>query len=330
MICICLLGANSFNSPANLIFPDFPDDKEEYHFISFNAWALPVWIPKSEQIKRYRRIPYELLTKNADIICIQEAFARKFRKKLLPLLSEQYYSYSDYLCNKRIAGPILKDCYGGLITFSRYPIIEEIFYPYPIYESMRLEEKMGEKGFLLSTIDSPNGVINVINTHLYSGLNKIDEWHRSIQISFMDSILRSRPDLDLYPLFLLGDLNVRHPDIAFERVQPASRVYARITQDMNFIDPARSFKSEYYTIDKSLNKYSGMKNGSQKLDYCMYRPARNILVKLKDQCTAFTREKALSDHMGWETFFHFLEIPSDLKTNSEVNQVATLYNIQDK
>lgn len=304
MICLCLLGAESFNSAANLIFPDLRDDTAEYHFISFNAWALPVWIPKSAQLKRYRRIPYQLLAQNADIICIQEAFARKFRKKLLPLLSEYYYTFSDYYCNKNIAGPVVKDCHGGLVTFSRYPITDEKFYAYPVYESMRIEEQIGEKGFLLSTIESPDGIINVINTHLYSGLKKADEWHRSVQIAFMDSILRDTPDLDLYPLFLLGDLNVRHPDIAFERDQPVSDVYDHITRKMNFIDPARLLKSEYYTIEKSVNKYSGMNNGSQKLDYCMYRPAQNTKVELKDQCTVFNQENALSDHMGWETFFH--------------------------
>jgi endonuclease/exonuclease/phosphatase family metal-dependent hydrolase len=283
--------------PKSLEYPD------ALHMISFNAWALPVWIPNAEQIKRYKAIPGKLLEQNADIICVQEAFARKFRKRLLPALEDTYNTFSDYYCNQSIAGPVMKDCHGGLITFSKFPILEETFYPYPVYDAMRIEERIGEKGFLITTIASPKGVINVINTHLYAGSKSPDEKHRSVQISFMDSIINIRKDLDQYPLFLLGDLNVTHPDIADVTNQERSIVYDRIINQMKFDDSAKKLNADYYTIDKSRNNYSGSNNGKEKLDYCLFRLCEGKTIICKDQSILFDGREAISDHLAWRAVY---------------------------
>ena len=77
---IIVLYPIAFNSTERMksIVPKSLEYPDALHMISFNAWALPVWIPNAEQIKRYKAIPGKLLEQNADIICVQEAFARKF------------------------------------------------------------------------------------------------------------------------------------------------------------------------------------------------------------------------------------------------------------
>ena len=304
-IVLIILNVTPFHSATKGKLPkaDHEAHKDLMHMISFNAWALPVWIPKSEQIKRYKEIPFKLIEQNADIICIQEAFARKFRKKLLPALEEFYHTESDFYCNKNIVGPVNKDCHGGLITFSKYPILSESFYPYPVYDKMRIEEQIGEKGFLLTTIRTPNGIINVINTHLYAGLKDVDEKHRMVQIHHMDSILNTLSYSDLYPTFLLGDLNVRHPEVAVETSEQLSSVYEYITDDMGFTDPALHLSQDYYTIDRSRNAYSGNNNGKQKLDYCLYRQAGGHKISCKDQGILFDGMNAISDHLAWSSTY---------------------------
>jgi len=97
--------------------------------ISFNAWALPIWLPGHDHSMRYREIPQKLVDTTADILCIQEAFAESFRRELLATTSDCYNTFSDFRCNRSILGLINMDCYGGLMTLSKFPIIDEEFFP---------------------------------------------------------------------------------------------------------------------------------------------------------------------------------------------------------
>lgn len=280
-----------------------PHSLASVKMISFNAWALPVWLPKTDQNNRYKKIPEVLLQSEADIICVQEAFARKFRKRLLPIMEQDYYTYSDYKCNQRIVGPIKKDCHGGLITFSKFPIIKEQFYPYPIYDEMRIEERIGEKGFLLTTIKIDQDTAYIINTHLYAGLNESDEKHRMVQIKHMHAILG---DLGIMEeqIYLLGDLNVRHPDIARERHESFSQVYEYLSTTMGFMDTAPRLTLNDLTVNRDQNPYCGDKNGSQKLDYCLFKTPENRMVSINHYEVVFKGAASISDHMAWSASFN--------------------------
>lgn len=294
--CALPFGSAENTSTINRINDSQPDN---LHLISFNAWALPIWIPKSEQIKRFKKIPSQLLETQADIICIQEAFSKRFRKRLLPAIEAEYHTYSDYRCNRGIAGPIVKDCNGGLITLSKYPIVNELFYQYPTFDGMRIEERIGEKGFLLSTLITPKDTIHIINTHLYAGPNSSDERIRLYQIQHMDSILRAIKLPQDQNIYLLGDLNIQHPSVAQRNKLQHSKVYSFITEKMNFNDSIEELNEDLLTIDKSQNKYCGDKNGTQKLDYCMYRTSEYMSDKLIENKTLFKGDQSISDHMAW-------------------------------
>ncbi len=183
------------------------------HLLSFNAWALPIWLPYHDQQKRYKAIPQRLIDTNADIICIQEAFADSFRRQQLTATSDHYDIYSDYSCNRLIAGLVKMDCHGGLMTLSKYPIEEEQFYAFPKSRYMRWEESLGAKGFLLTKLQVNQNTVYVINTHLYAGLTQADELHQLVQIKYMHEVLEDHNVLS-HDIFLLGDLNILHPSIA--------------------------------------------------------------------------------------------------------------------
>ena len=281
--------------------------KHEYsqstvHLISFNAWALPIWLPGHDHSRRFREIPHRLINTGADIICIQETFARRFRSEILSAISEPYHCHSDLLCNRTFGGIGKIDCHGGLITLSKFPIVDEQFFAFPTQPKMRYEEKLGAKGFLLTQILMNQVSTYVINTHLYAGLNQDDEKHRMDQITFVRQKLEELGILS-QDIFLMGDLNVLHPSIAKDRSQSPSPVYEYITQEMGFVDSAPIVTKEHHTVDRGKNRYSSNKNGSQKLDYCLYRAGPQSTYKLKYNELLFAGADCISDHMAWSSTY---------------------------
>ncbi|NNE26300.1 MAG: hypothetical protein HKN09_05615 [Saprospiraceae bacterium] len=279
-------------------------DDESIDFLSYNVWALPVWLPKVGINRRFDKIGNQLSNGHYEVICFQEAFMKRFRKKIFNRLGSTYYSQADYACSNTILGPIKRDCNGGLMTFSKYPILFESFIEFPIYEDMRVEEIIGHKGFLISLINGPNGKFYVINTHLYAGPSERDEFQRLRQIEFMKSIIDEEFQNNDYPLILMGDLNVDHPNTCKTRGIGNSPVYSYIKNIMGFIDTAPDIDENNFTIDKSRNKYSGSKNGKQKLDYCFYKSPEHTILNIVKFGTDFYGPQSYSDHLALYTTIH--------------------------
>ncbi|MFT6810865.1 MAG: endonuclease/exonuclease/phosphatase family metal-dependent hydrolase [Saprospiraceae bacterium] len=281
----------------------------ELKMLSLNVWALPFWHLKSKQKRRYKEIPHALLGSDADIICIQEAFSKKFRKKLLPLMDGEYFTESNYRCNKRLLGPFIKDCHGGLITFSKYPIISEVFYPFPKYAKMSTPERLGEKGFLITHLEAPSGIISVINTHLYSGKGPKAQSFRMKQLSFLNNTVALIPKVFKSPIFLMGDLNFQTPDLLGDHL--ASIEYNYILDSMNLTDPLKSICEDNFTIHQS-NPYHHFDDDAEKLDYCLYNAPANIQIDCTQSSTMFTGSNAISDHYGWFSNFTLSKDPLQL------------------
>ncbi|MBK7223012.1 MAG: endonuclease/exonuclease/phosphatase family protein [Saprospiraceae bacterium] len=125
------------------------DYKSDFKITSYNVWGLPVTLPGHEDDKRFPHIADTLIKLSPDILCLQEVFSTQFRHLNLPKLMNQYYYFSDYTCNQSIVPWVQRDCHGGLATFSRFPVLEEHFQPFPQVEGMRWEEKLGAKGLPL-------------------------------------------------------------------------------------------------------------------------------------------------------------------------------------
>jgi endonuclease/exonuclease/phosphatase family metal-dependent hydrolase len=203
------------NTERNILTPNWPiltfNDNDKLSVMTINTWGLPIWYPKSNKSERYNDIKEFINTIDYDIISLQEVFDRKLITKLLEEKPSKYHLESDYNCKRSSTMGISMDCYGGLMTLSKHPILEEYFYQFPILEDYKLDEKIGRKGFLVSTILTPKCTLTVINTHLYSGSNANDEKHRLEQVSYMYKIINQNPKFNNNPMLLLGDLNIQHP-----------------------------------------------------------------------------------------------------------------------
>ncbi len=270
----------------------------ELNILSYNTWGLPIELSGHDHQIRFTTMADSILKLQPDIVGLQETFHPDLRSHLLNTLPRTFFTYSDYHCNKEIVPFIEKDCFGGLMTLSVYPIIWEQFYPYPIAEETTIIEKIGSKGFLLSRIKYGNRIIQVINTHLYAGDNKKAERMRLNQIRFMQETVKSIADYSTYETILMGDFNVHHPDVA------CSDVYDFIIRNMEYEDSKPNISQADFTSDHSANKYVSTRDKRTKLDYIFYKPVdekKNI--KVKSQSRALVSAQPMSDHFGWKVRF---------------------------
>lgn len=288
-------------------------ESHELTIMTLNLWGLPIWMPGHHQSKRFKRAPGQLLLSGMDILCFQEVFSRKLRKKLLTGLDTIYNVYSDYQCNEPIFGPIVKDCHGGLMTLSKYPIIEEVFYPYPIWDGMRWEEKIGAKGFLISTIDVHGEKVFIINTHMYAGMNDKDATFRLQQLMYMNQVIASNPELEHHKVILMGDLNVRHIRSALRGDIADTYVYNYLLYEMQFQDVQSYNFQNMYTIDHEHNPYTSASEPKQKLDYILYRFPCNSQWMQCQQELIFNNHQSVSDHLGVTATLSIPETASDMQ-----------------
>ncbi len=259
--------------------------------VTFNTWALPIELPNHNHKNRFQIIPSKLSQSNSDIICLQETFHPNLRKQIINNLHHEYYMSMNCKCNMDIIPFIKKDCYGGLITLSKYPITTQYFFKYPINNKTSLIETIGGKGFLFSVIDLGYMKMNVINTHLYAGNDTESENRRLEQIVFMHQIIKTIPEYNQYPTLLLGDLNFNHPNIK------SSIVYSYIQNIMSFVDSKTNINENDLTMDCKTNNYVPNHEPRTKLDYIMMNETKTI--KILDSKRCFDGLNTVSDHYGW-------------------------------
>jgi endonuclease/exonuclease/phosphatase family metal-dependent hydrolase len=264
--------------------------------LSYNTWGLPIALSGHDQKRRFELLPKSILQNKADIIALQEAFNPTLRENLLSILPREYYTFSDYRCSRNILPYIEMDCYGGLMTLSAFPIVNEKFYTYPNNQSYSLIEKLGRKGFLVSQIRHGAQDILVINTHLYAGNDKHAEEIRLQQIKHLHATMSANTMYTEGKVMLVGDLNIQHPDIA------CSQVYDFLVGVMGFADSKPDIDENDFTMDSETNKYVTSKEPKAKLDYVFIKSKPEFPVKMLNQSKAMTTQATLSDHYGWEVF----------------------------
>ncbi len=260
--------------------------------LSYNTWGLPIELFGHDHDRRFISMADSIFDLNKDIICLQETFHPRLRDNLLSHLGKKYYTFSDYRCSKEIVPFVEKDCFGGLMTLSIYPIIEEKFYQYPTSDKTSIIEKIGSKGFLLTVIKYGNRHINIVNTHLYAGDNKHAEVMRMQQLSYMKTILDKVLD-KTNPTFMVGDINIHHPDVA------PSDAYYYIQNNMSFTDSKPTLEDHDFTSDSNCNKYVSSTERPSKLDYIFYKSYDNRSPKVLHQSRCLDGQNPMSDHFGW-------------------------------
>ena len=278
-----------------------PQQSKVVTTLSYNIWGLPIWLPKVGFNSRFKKIVRKINMESFDILCLQECFSSRARDILMKNIHSSYNIFSEYICNEQRVPFLKMDCHGGLLTLSRFPIVEELFFSFPANDSMKLTELIGKKGVMISYIvDELKDTVAVVNTHLYAGQLHKDEQQRLLQIQFIHGILEEY-DVYRFPVIFMGDLNIIHPEIAFSNSRECSTVYDYIRDTMLFKDTAPTLLNHHFTIDYRRNGYCNRKDGIQKLDYCFVRDHSDTNFRIVDKRSIFGEENSYSDHLAWRT-----------------------------
>ncbi len=179
-----------------------PDTALTFRLVSINIWDLPIPLPGIRRRLRRRRLLRALPSLDPDILLVQEAFIPRFRHRIARVLPDHYV---DPLCDTtRRHGLLRMDATGGLVTFSRWPILRAEFQPTRSFPGMKPDERVGRKGCLWVELDTPAGHLTVGNVHCYAGPLAIHARVRAVQARQ----LAARAASIHGPVLVAGDFNM--------------------------------------------------------------------------------------------------------------------------
>lgn len=274
--------------------------------LTFNIWTLPIRLPAEDRNKRVALIPSALAASDADIIFFQEAFDLGARRTIIGVLKDRYYVNDRALEERRVLGLLKIDCTGGLMILSKMPIIRSHFTPHLLPRAAKRSERLGEKGFLRSTILTPIGELEVFNIHLYAGRKEQDT---SIRMSQLAAFSQELDNLKtLLPVIVAGDLNAS-PYVYLEedtgRTRVESSEYAFLSrmglEDTLEVNGSEGISAITYSV--STNKYAAAwyneSKVDQRFDYIFYRESQEYGIRVGNASVVFDdRNQPLSDHYG--------------------------------
>ncbi len=263
--------------------------------LTLNSWGLP--IDKKNQNERFEKIASILRDSSYGIVCLQETFHTNLRHKIMTNAYNKYNIYSRYDRDRDLAFGLVKmDCYGGLMTLSKYPIIEEKFFQYPLLSKYSFIEKMAKKGLLITVVDVDGQFINIVNTHMYSGSNKNAIAMRKSQIEFIKEKLNSN-DIGDNPTIIAGDFNINHPNIEGKEINKDCSNFEALSE---FTDIEENWINTQYTYDRLTNQMA-YETSRQVLDFIVRidnTDAVDKSLKLYNQDVVFNNKQEVSDHNG--------------------------------
>ena len=252
--------------------------------LSFNIWGLPFW-PINKRGRVSLIIDY-LRKLDADIICIQEAFDAHYRKLILKEMSLQGYHVTDGKIKKhrRLLGYM--DMTGGLITFSKFPVIRCEFTPFKSRQ-YSIVEWLGRKGVLETIVKTPAGPLRVINTHMYYGKSALASKMRLRELNTIVSFSKKN---DHIPTVLAGDLNqdniIKHDHIG---ILLENEFNHHVTGGDETLLPSYRIENPY--VDNLMNR----DKKSRRYDYILTKNIKKYNLEVHSYAPIIT-DKVLSDH----------------------------------
>src|SRR5215470_20212372 len=170
--------------------------------VSFNIWDLPYWFVKNRR-QRILQIAEYLRRLDAEIVGLQESFDVHHRRLLYEHLGlERYYTSGGFEETRKVPLAVF-DTTGGLVIFSKFPIIQHKFIPFNHF-TPSLVERIGRKGVLEATIETPYGVMQVFNIHLHMGRSF---FAHHIRVKQLKSVLEYMKVQQYMSIILAGDFN---------------------------------------------------------------------------------------------------------------------------
>ena len=129
--------------------------------ITFNVWDLPLWFVRGRE-RRIAKVADYLAGQDADVICLQESFDVAHRLLIAHRLGDGYSMSDGHDRTRKMLGIKTFDVTGGLVVFSKFPIVRSRFFTFNRLVNVSWVEFLARKGFLEVVVSTPE-------TQWYSG-----------------------------------------------------------------------------------------------------------------------------------------------------------------
>jgi endonuclease/exonuclease/phosphatase family metal-dependent hydrolase len=254
--------------------------------VSFNIWDLPYWFVKNRQ-QRIRQIADYLQRLDAEIVCLQESFDVQHRRLLYERLGvERYYASGGFEETRKVPFSVF-DTTGGLVIFSKFPIIQYEFIPFNHF-TPSLVEHIGRKGVLEAIIETPYGIMQVFNIHLHVGRHFFAHNIRVKQLKSVLERMKMRPHLSS---ILAGDFN---ENALMEQKKFVTMLQSRgLTHSLYF--EQYEFMPSYRIKNPFVNNWPNREKYSRRLDYILVNLTEDFYLKVM-QYEPIYLTPPLSDH----------------------------------
>jgi len=268
-----------------------PGERLNFKLVTYNIWGLPSWINGARQ-ERFRGIARELEDLDPDIILLQEAWTAKSR---LAVPSSWRWSMA------RASGQHTFFHQNGLVTLSKFPIIDGEFHP---FSRAAFPDCLVRKGALKVTLQLPDGqIVNVWNVHLQQG--GAPEIRRS-QIHELVAAVQAADDGQLADV-IGGDFNCTPGSILFHELETA------LGPTVHQICGTKPFITWRAAKAKRARE--------ETLDHIFVRPSRTL-----QETRAFARlvfappdhRERLSDHLGIEATLELVPTTTRARGTTEL------------
>lgn len=230
--------------------------------ITFNIWDLPLWFVRGRDA-RIAKVADFLAAEDADIVCLQESFDVRHRLSIARRLGERYAMSDGHEETRKILGVKTFDMTGGLVVFSKFPIVSSRFFPFSRLMNVSCIEFLARKGFLEVVVETPEGPLRVIDIHAHKVARFGGRWVHLRQVERVLSFLKDAPTM---PTVFAGDFNedqmTRVPEFR-ERFRAAG--FAHPGPDDEPLAP--SYRKENPLVDAWPNRIAS----SERDDYVLLR-----------------------------------------------------------
>lgn len=183
----------------------------DLRIITFNTWGAPY---ARDREVRFRRIGEAVKQLAPDVVAFQEVFSRDHYEQLRQALK----------CDLPFSHIFTSGVIGsGLVTFSRYPIIDAIFQRFRLGgkpDKFRHGDYYAGKGIGLTRINSPAGIIDFYNAHTHAQyIPAPDNEYAAVNASNLYEAARFIAAYSsVRPAILCGDLNSEPHQLGYRLV----------------------------------------------------------------------------------------------------------------
>ena len=183
---------------------------------TYNVFMLPRTLyPNWGQDQRADLIASEGVLRGQDVVVLQEAFDNSASDKLLGHLAGEYPHQTPVVGRSREGWDATLGSYsgvrpedGGAVVLSRWPITEKTQF---IYGDSCGADAQSNKGFAYTTIQSPDGPLHVIGTHMQAddgGCHGSQAEVRKKQLASIAGFVRDRKIPASERVLVAGDFNI--------------------------------------------------------------------------------------------------------------------------